>query len=72
MGLSRLVLFLIFFAAGYWLWKKLSAQSKSKQPPTAAMNMVRCDHCDLYLPQEQAMHKNEHWYCCAEHAQRDN
>jgi len=72
MGLSRLVLFLVFFAAGYWLWRKLAASSKPKQPPSTSEHMVRCDHCDLYLSQEEATHKNQRWYCCAEHAQQGN
>jgi len=72
MGLSRLVLFLVLFTAGYWLWKKFSNQKKTKQPAATATHMVRCNHCDLYLAQEQATQKNDQWYCCADHARQDN
>ncbi|WP_353061906.1 PP0621 family protein [Thiopseudomonas acetoxidans] len=72
MGLSRLILFLIFFTAGYWLWKRLSNKKKPKQHSSTATPMVRCNHCNLYLAQEQATLKNDQWYCCADHAHRDN
>jgi uncharacterized protein len=36
----------------------------------APARMVRCAHCDLYLPQEEALRQGEDYYCGEEHRLR--
>lgn len=72
MGLPRLIILLALFATGYWLWKKISVPQQAKQKIPGQTSMVRCAHCELYLPQEQAIQHNQHWYCCSDHAHKKN
>jgi uncharacterized protein len=36
----------------------------------ALENMVRCAHCDVHLPQRDAVAQGEQWYCCEDHRHR--
>jgi uncharacterized protein len=36
-------------------------------PPGAPQQMVHCEHCGLYLPQDEAIGEDGRYYCCAEH-----
>ena len=37
------------------------------RPPGAPQQMVSCEHCGLYLPQDEAIGADGRYYCCAEH-----
>jgi len=32
--------------------------------------MVRCAHCQVYLPQSEALKQNDHYWCSPEHAKQ--
>ncbi len=43
-------------------------QIKQTEPTTAKpQQMVSCSHCDLHLPQNDALAQDGRYYCCAEH-----
>lgn len=70
MGISRLVILALLALAGWWLWKKvktLSAEHSANRLPQATP-MVCCAHCQLHLPQPEAVRQHDHWYCCNAHA----
>lgn len=70
MGISRLVILILLGLAAWWVWKKvkvLSAAANERLDQTTAM--VRCRHCQLHLPQPEAVRHREDWYCSTEHAQ---
>ena len=72
MGLSRFIIFLALCAAGYWLWKKIQLNTANRnQPQVQQENMVQCQHCNLFLPQQQAVRKANQWFCCDDHARRN-
>ena len=33
-------------------------------------SVVRCEHCQIYFPQEEAVSRAGHLYCCAAHAEQ--
>lgn len=69
MGLPRLILLAALAAAAYWLWKKvktLSADTADERLQKTTQ-MVRCVHCNLHLPQDDAIRHNNQWYCSKEH-----
>jgi uncharacterized protein len=57
------------------LYAKLSmARGRTAQPNqhrpvnnAGAETMMRCDHCGLYFPASEAIHRNNSVYCCEEH-----
>ncbi len=70
MGISRLVILALLALAGWWLWKKvklLSAQ-QSAERLSQTTAMVCCAHCQLHLPQPDAIRRDNHWYCSSAHA----
>ncbi|MFB1011099.1 MAG: PP0621 family protein [Thiopseudomonas sp.] len=71
MGISRLVILALLALAGWWLWKKTQALASTRtgrdEPETTAM--VCCQHCQLHLPQPDAVQHQNRWYCCQAHAQ---
>jgi uncharacterized protein len=66
---------LIAIAAIFWLLYRLILTLLSKAKPPAARHappaggdtMVRCAHCGLHIPQEEALTRGEQYYCCEEH-----
>lgn len=68
MGLSRFILLAIIIGGGIWLWRRFNnRQTIAKHPST--QSMVRCAHCQVHLPQDRAIYRNQHWYCSSEHLQ---
>ncbi|MET1081097.1 MAG: PP0621 family protein [Pseudomonas sp.] len=65
MGLSRLLFWLAITLAALWLWRRLSRRTAPTQQIAAPM--VRCVHCGVHVPREQALRQQDHWYCCQTH-----
>lgn len=73
MGISRLVILVLLGLAVWWLWKKVKAMSaeQSSQRLSRTTTMVRCEHCQLHVPQPQAIRHQNRWYCSETHAKAD-
>ncbi|NLY17078.1 MAG: hypothetical protein GXZ05_12000 [Gammaproteobacteria bacterium] len=71
MGISRLIILALLALAGWWLWKKTRAltQSGASRADATSTAMVCCQHCQLHLPQPDAVQHQNRWYCCQAHAQ---
>ena len=72
MNLLRLIILgvLIWLAAGFI--KRLlnpPQQPRTAKRPSARPigTMVRCDHCGLHLPKEEAIYVDGHYYCSQAH-----
>ena len=72
MGLFRLLFWIILIAAAFWLWRRLTSKPKTtgKAQQTTVM-MVRCAHCGVHLPREQALQNHDRWYCSQGHLEQD-
>lgn len=70
MGISRLVILALLALAAWWLWKKVKALSadQSSERLSRTTAMVRCQHCQLHLPQPEAVRYQNRWYCSDAHA----
>lgn len=71
MGLIKLMVLIGIVIGLVILWRRFKAwQARSQQPRSAPANpllMVRCAHCQVHLPQDQAVRLGNQWYCCAAH-----
>ena len=49
--------------------KQQTPLQKPNNPPPLINNgiMVCCDYCGLHLPENEAFHSGETWYCCQAH-----
>jgi uncharacterized protein len=63
---------------GYILWqwgkKKYRAvlqywQHKSAPPSPRTVTTVRCTYCGLHVPEQEAVHSNNIYFCCEAHKQ---
>jgi len=77
MGLFRLLIILAIAFLAYRLfrsWQRSIARS-SKTPKSKASkqveNVVRCHHCDLHIPEAEAIQQNGRYYCSQKHLQQD-
>ena len=69
----RLLFWIAVIAAAVWFWRKFKSPAAKQQrasEPDAAL-MVRCAHCGVHLPRDEAITLDTRHYCCAEHQQRD-
>lgn len=68
---------LLIIVAIVWLIIHLYRSSRQRSlmrhdpPPTQPVerNMVRCGHCGIHLPREEALADEESYYCSEEHRQ---
>jgi uncharacterized protein len=57
----------------YRLWRHYNAVRQTTaarpSPPHAGVvtAMVKCAHCELHVPEPQAVYDGEHWFCCTQH-----
>lgn len=68
----RYLFLLILVVAGIYLFRTLSKRPPAdpRPPETAGGNMVRCAHCGVYLPEDEAIRSGDRFYCSAEHRDR--
>jgi uncharacterized protein len=65
----RLLFWIALISIIFWLWRKhgrtTPQTAAAEAEPTA---MVRCAHCRLHLPRDQALPHAGAWYCSRAHA----
>lgn len=74
----RILLIIALVAVLFVLLRRVFAGSRvsverveeDKRPGRVAQ-MVRCEHCRLYVPEAAALRRAERYYCCAEHRDAD-
>lgn len=71
MGLFRLLLWIAVIAAAVWLWRRLTRPAHRPGNKNASPTpMVRCAHCGVYLPREDALPQANLWYCSQAHLEQ--
>ena len=68
----RLLFWIVLIAAAFWLGRKfkLSQQPRQEAKLDAPLKMVRCAHCGVHLPTDQALAQGNTWYCSQAHLQQ--
>lgn len=74
MGLFRLLILIAIIAAAFWLWRRIS-RPKDTQPDSQKASrepapMVRCQHCGVHVPRNNALADGEQWYCSQAHLEQ--
>ncbi|MCL7461227.1 PP0621 family protein [Pseudomonas sp. NW5] len=70
--MARLLLLFALALLLTWLWRRLrNRPPRRPAPPTQAEPMVRCQHCGLHVPREEALGSAPHWYCSQAHLEAD-
>ena len=70
MNLIRLIALAVLFWLLYRLILTLLSKARQptrREPPPLDGTMVRCAQCGLHIPQDQALVKDDKYYCCEEH-----
>jgi uncharacterized protein len=66
--LRLILLFFLIALAFSGLWRMLGrARRRGAGGNAVAARMVRCAHCDLYLPLQDALQRGGDYYCGEEH-----
>ncbi|MCA1805798.1 MAG: hypothetical protein LC646_10790 [Xanthomonadaceae bacterium] len=66
----RLLIVLFAIVAVVLVLRRMYRRPAPKRPLVAPGQMVRCAHCGLYLPREEATHEDELDFCSADHRDR--
>jgi len=61
-----LLFWIALIAIGIWLWRRIKTPAEPKQSEEAQV-MVRCAHCELHIPQSEALERSGNWYCSNKH-----
>jgi uncharacterized protein len=68
----RLLIVLFAIVAVVLILRRMYRRPAPKRPLVAPGQMVRCAHCGLYLPRDEALHADEQDFCSTEHRDRHN
>ena len=73
LGLIRVAIIILIALLIYRLLKRWLATlpRESKKAPDKIGRMVRCHYCDLHIPEAEAVHGPDGWYCSEEHRKLD-
>lgn len=44
----------------------------AKGKPALSTDMVRCHHCGIHIPKDEALQAGDHFYCSPEHREQDS
>lgn len=66
----RLLLVLLALVAVVLILRRLYRRPPAARPLAAPGQMVRCAHCGLYLPRDEALHAGDLDFCSADHRDR--
>lgn len=66
----RLLIVLFAIVAVVLILRRMYRRPPAARPLVAPGQMVRCAHCGLYLPRDDALHVDELDFCSAEHRDR--
>lgn len=72
MGLRTLLL-LLAAGIGLWVfnnWRQRRSLQDKRQTPAPPAHMVRCAHCGLHVPEDEAVKADGRDYCSEEHARQ--
>jgi uncharacterized protein len=65
----RFLLWVALIAAVVYWWRKSKAATRPvPAQDKQAVPMVRCQYCQVHVPQHQALLQQAQWFCCAAHA----
>ncbi|MDT8387674.1 MAG: PP0621 family protein [Thiogranum sp.] len=68
----RVLVFILGIALVVWILIRLAKGSSiAKKPDKQVDDMVRCEHCGVYTPRQQALQKGERYYCSDKHRDQD-
>jgi uncharacterized protein len=74
----KYLLVLVVVLVGFWAWRNRRVEGgqdspaapKPRDKPTALpQEMVRCNHCGLHLPLQEALEGRKGHYCSVQHRQ---
>lgn len=74
MGLIKLIIVLVLAVIAYRFWRRMKAAQaagRHSTSPPPAPRMVRCTQCQLHLPENLALRRDDKWYCSSEHRDVD-
>lgn len=73
MNLFRLIAFALLIWIAWFMLKNYLAKQRNAGKPAAgkqiAGKIVKCRHCDLHLPETDAISDGDAWFCSQAHKQ---
>lgn len=69
MNLIRLLILALIVWLIYRMVQRMLSKPRAGKPrsPELGTRMVRCAHCGIHIPENEALHRDGQPYCCEEH-----
>ncbi len=68
----RVLLYLVGIALVIWILVRLAKGPRIQQKPTPRVGtMVRCARCGTHVPANEALQRDQRYYCCRAHRDED-
>jgi uncharacterized protein len=72
MPLFKLLILIIVVAGAFYIYRRIKGKPAAPQPPQEmrSTRAVKCELCGLHVPEEEAVRRDHHVYCCQDHADK--
>lgn len=68
----RILIYLIGIALVVWiLFRLYKSPSASRKQPGRVDDMVKCEVCGVFVPRNEALSQDGHYYCSKEHRDQE-
>jgi uncharacterized protein len=70
----KFLLLLAVIALVYWIlrfYRRSVEKPNRREPPSGAEDMVRCNHCGVYLPRSESVMAQDQFFCSEAHRRLD-
>ncbi len=67
----KLLILIVIIGGVYYFYRRVKGKPPAAQPPVErSTRAVKCELCGLHIPEQEAVHANNHIYCCQDHANK--
>lgn len=71
MPLFRLLIITLIIGGIFFIYRRLKGKPPAQQPPLEhSTRALKCELCGLHIPEHEAVRRDNHIYCCQEHADK--
>jgi uncharacterized protein len=71
MPLFRLFIIALIIGGVIYLYRRIKGRPPTQQQPQErSTRAVKCELCGLHVPEHEAVRRDDHVYCCRDHADK--
>lgn len=69
----KLLILILIIGGIFYIYRRIKASQATPPPPQQpqrSTHAVKCELCGLHVPEHEAVRRDNHLYCCQDHADK--